>query len=87
MTFQPAQMITARTIHPKKARRSTKPIKSTIAVPATFLTMALLFSDMYCQRGIKAMTKSKYVATVPLVSISVTDEQLVLWLSLPDKMN
>ena len=68
-TFQHAQMITARTIHPKKARRSTNPIKSTAAVPAMLLTMALLFSDMYCQRGIKAMTTPKDVATVPPVSI------------------
>ena len=40
-------------------------MKSTAAVPATLLTMALLFSDMYCQRGIKAMSTSKDVATVP----------------------
>ena len=40
-------------IHGKTARISVHPIKQIIAVMATCLTLALLLSVMYCQRGIR----------------------------------
>lgn len=73
-TFQPGQVITTRMIYQKEARRSTKPIKSTNGVPATFLTIALLLSDMYHQLGIRAIAPPHYLGTVPATSISVPDD-------------
>ena len=58
--FQPVQMIRARTIQPNRALRSVRPIKRANAVPATFLTMALLLSVMYCQRGIRDMVPLRF---------------------------
>ena len=46
-------------IHGKIARSSVNPIKTTKSVIADRFTMALLLSVMYCQRGIKAITKTK----------------------------
>ena len=46
-------------IQGKMARSSVNPIKTITIVIADRLTMTLLLSVMYCQRGIKAMTTTR----------------------------
>ena len=46
-------------IQGKMARSSVNPIKAITIVIADRLTMTLLLSVMYCQRGIKAMTTTR----------------------------